>query len=169
MREYTDGARLVSHMDRESTHVASLIVNIAQENVMRPWTIEVNDHTNRLHEVVMEPGNIVYYESAKALHGQNTPLQSGKYINPFKHYRPLNDPDWYLGGDCEGIPEPILDVGECKLFRRPDQYSQGAVKCDNDAIGPHLSPAMFQAKSAADLFSWRVSVGPKSEDGEEGG
>lgn len=42
MREYTKGARLVTHVDRESTHAASLIVNIAQENVEKPWTIEVS-------------------------------------------------------------------------------------------------------------------------------
>ena len=34
--------RLVTHVDRESTHAASLIVNIAQDNVTRPWTIEVS-------------------------------------------------------------------------------------------------------------------------------
>lgn len=50
MREYTKGVRLVTHVDRESTHAASLIVNIAQENVTRPWTIEVNNHTDRLHQ-----------------------------------------------------------------------------------------------------------------------
>ncbi|KAL7476247.1 hypothetical protein ACHAW6_002120 [Cyclotella cf. meneghiniana] len=168
MREYTKGARLVTHVDRESTHAASLIVNIAQENVTKPWTIEVNDHANRLHEVVMEPGDIVYYESAKALHGRNTPLQNGKYINLFTHYRPLNDPDWYLRENPEGTPKPLMDVGECKLVGRPDQYSQGAVKCDNEAIGPHLSPTMFQAKSAMDLFHWWESVGPKEGNSQEG-
>jgi len=61
MREYTEGARLLTHVDRESTHAASLIVNIAQENVSKPWTVEVHDHADRLHEVVMEPGDIVYY------------------------------------------------------------------------------------------------------------
>ena len=40
MREYTKGARLLTHVDREATHAASLIVNIAQENVTRPWTVE---------------------------------------------------------------------------------------------------------------------------------
>jgi hypothetical protein len=43
MREYTEGARLVTHVDRESTHAASLIVNIAQDNVTMPWTIEVSE------------------------------------------------------------------------------------------------------------------------------
>lgn len=41
MREYTKGARLLTHVDRESTHAASLIVNIAQEDVTTPWTVEV--------------------------------------------------------------------------------------------------------------------------------
>lgn len=41
MRRYEKGARLLTHVDRHTTHAASLIVNIAQENVTRPWTIEV--------------------------------------------------------------------------------------------------------------------------------
>ena len=44
MREYTQGARLLTHVDRESTHAASLIVNIAQENVSKPWTVEVSSY-----------------------------------------------------------------------------------------------------------------------------
>lgn len=40
-RVYSEGARLATHVDRESTHAASLIVNVAQEDVTRPWTIEV--------------------------------------------------------------------------------------------------------------------------------
>jgi len=167
MREYTKGARLLTHVDRESTHAASLIVNIAQVNVDRPWTIEVLDHADRLHEVVMEPGDIVYYESAKALHGRNTPLQGGNYINLFTHYRPTDDPDWFRKESPEGTPEPLIDVGECRLEGKLDQYSQGAVTCDNKAIGPHLSPTMFTAKNGMDLFNWWQSVGP--DEGVGGG
>lgn len=42
MRVYTSGARLATHVDRVTTHAASLIVNIAQENVVKPWTVEVS-------------------------------------------------------------------------------------------------------------------------------
>ena len=164
MREYTKGARLLTHVDRESTHAASMIVNIAQENVTKPWTIEVLDHADRLHEVVMEPGEIVYYESAKSLHGRNTPLHSGRYINLFTHYRPTDDPDWYLRDNPEGTPEMLLDVGECKRIGELDQYSQGSVQCENPAIGKHLSPTMFAAKGGRDLFSWWASVGPQQKD-----
>jgi len=105
-------------------------------------------------------------ESAKALHGRNTPLQSGNYINLFTHYRPLDDPDWYLRDTPEGTPKPLMDVGQCRLEGKLGQYSQGAVVCDNRAIGPHLSPTMFSANSGMDLFQWWKSVGP--DEPEEG-
>jgi hypothetical protein len=114
----------------------------------------------------LEPGDIVYYESAKALHGRNTPLQSGKYVNLFTHYRPLDDPDWFRRENPEGTPQPLIDVGECRLVGRADEYSQGAVKCDNDAIGMHLSPTMFHSKSGADLYRWWQMTSPKDEDSE---
>ena len=105
-------------------------------------------------------------ESAKALHGRNTPLQGGNYINLFTHYRPLDDPEWFLRDTPEGTPEPLIDVGECHLAGELDQYSQGTIKCENDAIGPHLSPTMFTARNGNDLFNWWKTVGP---DGVEGG
>ena len=36
----------------------------------------------------MAEGDIVYYESAKCLHGRMAPLQGGFYVNLFAHYRP---------------------------------------------------------------------------------
>mmetsp|Transcript_11460 Transcript_11460/g.24096 ORF Transcript_11460/g.24096 Transcript_11460/m.24096 type:complete len:521 (+) Transcript_11460:69-1631(+) len=165
VRQYEAGARLLTHVDRISTHAASLIVNIAQGNLTRPWTVEVYDHADRLHEVAMEPGDIVYYESAKALHGRNTPLAGGYYANLFTHYRPVDDPMWYKKENPEGTPEPLIDVGKCELVGKPDEYSVGAVKCENDAIGPHLSPTMFQARSGEDLYQWWLKVGGM-DDGE---
>ena len=111
----------------------------------------------------------MYYESAKCLHARNTPLENGNYINLFTHYRPKGDPDWYRRDTPEGTPEPLIDVGECKLVGTEDQYSKGAVKCENDAIGPHLSPTMFAAHNGDDLFAWWKSVGPQEEEEEEDG
>ena len=164
IRQYEEGARLLSHVDRITTHAVSLIVNIAQGNLTHPWTVEVYDHADRLHEVVMEPGDIVYYESAKALHGRNTPLAGGYYANIFTHYRPIGDPKWYKKENPEGTPEPLLDVGKCELVGKADEYSKGAVKCENPAIGPHLSPKMFTAQSGDDLYNWWLSVGPSFEE-----
>lgn len=62
IRRYEDGARLISHVDRINTHAASLIINVAQHGMRQPWYLEIYDHAGRLHEVNMEPGDIVYYE-----------------------------------------------------------------------------------------------------------
>jgi len=98
------------------------------------------------------------------LHGRNTPLYSGNYINLFTHYRPLGDPEWYTRDNPENTPEPLMDVGECRLTGQIDEYSHGAVTCDNNAIGPHLSPKMFTANSGEDLFLWWKSVGPEEKE-----
>ena len=57
-------------------------------------------------------------------------------------------------------------MGTCGLTGKLDQYSQGAVTCENNAIGPHLSPTMFSANSGTDLFQWWKSVGPEEEEVE---
>ena len=113
MRRYEDGARLLSHVDREATHAASLIINIAQGNVRDPWAIEIYDHANRLHEITMEEGDIVYYESARCLHGRMKPLVGGFYVNLFAHYRPIGDSEWFLKTNpVDGVP-PLIDLGDC--------------------------------------------------------
>ena len=62
IRRYEDGARLLTHVDRESTHAVSMIVNVDQVMMREPWMVEIYDFAGRLHEVEMSPGDIVYYE-----------------------------------------------------------------------------------------------------------
>lgn len=164
LRQYVEGARLLTHVDRQTTHAVSLILNIAQSNLTEPWPVEVYDHAHRLHEVIMEPGDIVYYESAKALHGRNRPLagHGAKYINIFTHYRPTGDPEWMNKPNTPGTPEPILEVeGECKL--QPVGISQlpnkqlgyvETVKCDDKRLEATISPSLTSVKSGDDLIDW---------------
>jgi hypothetical protein len=39
MRRYEDGARLLTHVDRTSTHATSLIINIDQGVMREPWHV----------------------------------------------------------------------------------------------------------------------------------
>jgi hypothetical protein len=55
-------------------------------------------------------------------------------------------------------------VGKCELVGKANEYSVGAVKCDNDEIGPHLSPKMFTATSGEDLYNLWLSVGPSFDE-----
>jgi len=172
LRRYEENARLLTHVDRVNTHAASLIINVAQGNVEEPWPVEIFDHADRLHEVTMEPGDIIYYESASCLHSRSKPLKgsSAYYVNLFTHYRPVGDPHWYEKPNLEGTPEPLMDVGECRLEGTIDQVGMGAVKCDNSGIGPYLSPTLFKATSGDDLFEWWKRVGPDiAEDSDNAG
>jgi len=165
LRKYVQGARLLTHVDRETTHAVSLIVNIAQGNLTEPWPVEANDHADRLHEIVMQPGDIVYYESAKSLHGRNRPLSgpNAYYVNLFTHYRPVGDPRWMDKPNTPGTPEPILETdGECRLEKvRMTEVGPNkqlgmveAVKCDDPRMGETVSPTLFKATSGEDLIEW---------------
>ena len=45
MREYRHGARLLSHVDREETHAVSLIINVAQNNIIEEVQKLLNDNS----------------------------------------------------------------------------------------------------------------------------
>jgi len=170
LRQYEEGSRLLTHVDRETTHAVSLIVNIAQGNMTEPWPVEVHDHAYRLHEVLMQPGDIVYYESAKALHGRNRPLKGDNayYVNLFTHYRPVGDPRWMEKPNTPGTPEPLIEVeGECRLEEVSTAELPGkklgivqAVKCDDERLGDTVSPALFTAGNGHDLIDWWRKTGP---------
>jgi len=83
---------------------------VAQGDIREPWPVEIYDHANRLHEVIMQEGDIVYYESAKCLHGRMKPLRGAFYVNLFAHYRPIGDPEWFLRDNPTTTPEPIIDI-----------------------------------------------------------
>ena len=145
LRQYNEGARLLSHVDRTPTHAASLIINIAQGNVAQPWYVQIHDHADRLHEVEMDEGDIVYYESAKCLHGRMAPL-TGKdsfYVNLFAHYRPDGDPEWSTKPVPEGQPDKIISL-------------EGV---DVETVMPFLASSREMAHSSHDLLDlWQRSA-----------
>lgn len=165
MRQYTQGARLLTHVDRHETHAVSLIVNIAQGNLTEPWPVEVQDHADRIHEVVMEPGDVVYYESAKCLHGRNRPMMGPQayYVNMFTHYKPVQEGQWWSEENPEGTPEAVLGDKPVKEECRLNHLGNSSVQCDNPALGPNISPELFQVKDPDDLITWWRLTGPKVE------
>jgi len=155
MRRYQDGARLLTHVDREATHATSLIINVDQRDVREPWKVEIYDHAFRLHEIEMSPGDIVYYESAKCLHGRMKPLQGAYYVNLFTHYRPLGDPEWFLKPNPEGTVEPLIDLnGECY------EADGGEKVCESPIVLPTLSPSGHVVGDDSNLFQYWKQVSP---------
>lgn len=90
LRIYRRGQVLRWHTDRPDTHVISSIVHI--EHVSdEPWPLHIEDHDGVEHEVCLEPGQMLLYESATCPHARPTPFAGDHYGSLFVHFRPLTD------------------------------------------------------------------------------
>jgi prolyl 4-hydroxylase len=90
IRVYQEGSLLIPHRDRENTHIISAIINVAQE-IEEEWPLIIEDHFYRKHEVVLKPGEVIYYESSKLLHGRPIPLKGKSFANVFCHFMPKDE------------------------------------------------------------------------------
>jgi hypothetical protein len=122
IRLYKDGAILNPHVDRMPL-VSSCIINVDQDvDEVRichqmgvrmpdisgqPWLAEMYSHDGKAHNVTMEPGDMVLYESHTVIHGRpfalkgrfflrrrfvifyigSTSVSAGKYLRPFHPIR----------------------------------------------------------------------------------
>jgi hypothetical protein len=117
-------------------------------NSREPWAIEIYDFAGRLHEIIMEPGTIVYYESARCLHGRMLPLNGSFYVNLFTHYRPIGDPQWFTKPNPPGSVKQVIDVGKCALDET------GVAVCSKRADITTLSPKLEVLHGPYDLYKY---------------
>lgn len=89
IRNYRKGAVLVPHRDREKTHIISAIINI-DKDLDKDWPLMIEDHFYRKHSIFLEPGEVVFYESARLLHGRPEPLLGRSFANIFCHFKPIS-------------------------------------------------------------------------------
>ena len=94
VRRYLNNSALLSHVDKSSTHVISLILNMRQD-VDQPWPLFIRDHQGEDHEVYLKPGDMVWYESAACVHSRQLPLNGRFYDNIFVHFAPRGTGTWY--------------------------------------------------------------------------
>jgi len=95
VRVYKEGALLAPHVDRLPL-VASAILNVAQD-VDEPWPIEVIGHDGYAHNITMEPGEMILYESHSIIHGRPFPLKGRTYANVFIHFEPVGHSLYHHG------------------------------------------------------------------------
>jgi Rps23 Pro-64 3,4-dihydroxylase Tpa1-like proline 4-hydroxylase len=97
MRVYGPGQTLRLHCDRVETHVISSSLNIASD-LDGPWPLAIQDHEGASHELPLNPGQMVLYESAKCPHGRTLPLAGRSYCTLFLHYKPTTGWDYTVEG-----------------------------------------------------------------------
>ncbi|MEO0493047.1 MAG: 2OG-Fe(II) oxygenase [Actinomycetota bacterium] len=88
LRVYRRGQTLIPHTDRVWTHVISSIVHIAHDTD-EPWPLSIVDLDGVEHEVLLEEGEMLLYESARCPHARPVPLDGEAYCSLFLHYRPI--------------------------------------------------------------------------------
>jgi prolyl 4-hydroxylase len=84
IRFYRNGAVLGMHTDRKESHHIS--VNMSVDIDGEPWFFDIIDHDGNEHQVLIELGECVYYESALCLHGRKTPFNGNYYGNMYCHF-----------------------------------------------------------------------------------
>lgn len=87
VRVYYEGSVLAPHVDRLPL-VSSAIINVDQD-VDEPWPLEVIGHDGKAHNVTMEPGDMVLYESHSVIHGRPFSLKGRYFANLFIHFEPV--------------------------------------------------------------------------------
>lgn len=86
IRRYLNDATLKPHRDRGVTHVVSVIVNVDQE-IDEPWPLLIEDHFGRHYNIFLQPGEMIFYEGARLLHGRPQPFSGKVFANLFVHYK----------------------------------------------------------------------------------
>jgi prolyl 4-hydroxylase len=87
IRKYLRGSQLANHYDKKNTHVISAIIHLDDVSD-KPWTLYIEDHHFRPHQVSMEYGDILLYESTTCLHGRPTPFEGESHSNVHVHFKP---------------------------------------------------------------------------------
>jgi prolyl 4-hydroxylase len=86
-RIYQRGSYLHNHVDRTQTHIISSTICVDHQ-LDEPWPLYIEDIDGKAHQVNMEPGEFVFYEGARLIHGRPWPLKGAYYIGMFVHYSP---------------------------------------------------------------------------------
>jgi hypothetical protein len=96
VRLYQNGSTIVMHYDKPQTHVISSIIHIAHsyDDENEPWPIQIEGHDGKLHSVALKEGEMMFYESAKCLHGRMKTLKGRYYGSLFIHYQPVDKSIW---------------------------------------------------------------------------
>jgi prolyl 4-hydroxylase len=89
VREYHNGAILKMHRDRLDTHIISAIINVDQDTDV-DWPLVIEDNYYRTHHVMIKPGEVIFYEGGRLLHGRPIMFEGRSFANMFCHFKPVS-------------------------------------------------------------------------------
>lgn len=87
IRVYQRGTYLHNHVDLTASHLISSTICV-DFRLDSPWPLYIEDIHGEGHLVNLEPGEFIFYEGSKLIHGRPYPLDGDYYAGMFVHYRP---------------------------------------------------------------------------------
>ena len=130
IRIYHNNSILTPHCDRIPL-ISSAIINVAQD-VDEPWFLEVYGHDGVAHNVSMEPGDMVLYESHSVIHGRPFPMRGNYYAGVFVHFEPMGPPPQIPASNDTALP-PYL-IPDSSWAEEWKNEHPGGWKLQHDAI-----------------------------------
>lgn len=124
LRIYQNGSSLMMHVDKIEDHVISAILHVDHEydDPDEPWPLVIESFDGTTQEVNLQPGEMLFYESAKCMHGRPRTFKGKYYSSIFIHYLPV---DWHLTAmDSQYMVPPHwlegLEEAQRRQGRSPD-------------------------------------------------
>lgn len=133
LRVYRRGAALLRHVDRVETHIISAILHIDRDEDAAPWPLVIEDHDGVEHSVELQPGQLLFYESAKMPHARPSAFEGRFYCSVFVHFRPVG---WNM-------------THEGTIAHLPDDWARGTVSTPLESVSPKTFNARL--RDAIDL------------------
>ena len=92
LRVYRNASSLNMHVDKSHTHIISCILHVDHDDdpESEPWPIYIEDFQGNTNEVILESGDMLFYESSKCIHGRPKEFKGKWYSSLFVHYHPEN-------------------------------------------------------------------------------
>jgi len=87
LRVYTNNQSLAMHIDHHDKHVISSIMHV-DHDLDEPWPIVIIGYDGVTAECNLKPGEMLFYESVKCVHGRPRRMKGRWYSSFFVHYRP---------------------------------------------------------------------------------
>lgn len=115
IREYHRGNIVRPHVARVGTQVSSVIMVIGKDLDGQPdWDFEVLMYDGKRKNINLNPGQMVFFESATLQHGFPTPFAGRDYAVIFIHFRPFYGWTWDIHPDGhwimhDGDPKECID------------------------------------------------------------
>lgn len=88
IRCYQRGTFLYNHVDRQPHFISSTIC--VDHALNSPWPLHIESVDGQVSQVNIEPGELVFYEGTRLVHGRPYPLDGDFYAGIFIHYYPAD-------------------------------------------------------------------------------